>query len=128
MVKKKSGLKDSGNRRKFQTGAVRDVTTLKGAYHLLSPIAKRRLAIHSQRGAIKYSDRNWEKGIPLSSFFDSACRHLDDYLEGKDDEDHLAAAFWNIQGLIHTEEMIKRGLLPKHLNDLPVYIKGKKRD
>ena len=62
-----------------------------------------------------------------ASFFDSACRHLDDYLEGKDDEDHLAAAFWNIQGLIHTEEMIKRGLLPKSLNDLRTYIKDKKR-
>ena len=121
-MKKKSGLKDSGNRRKFQTGAVRDVTTLKGAYHLLSPIAKRRLAIHSQKGAIKYSERNWEKGIPLSSFFDSACRHLDDYLEGKTDEDHLAAAFWNIQGLIHTEEMIHRGLLPKELDDMPNYL------
>ena len=125
---KKSGLRDTGDRRKFQTGAVRDVTTLKGAYHLLSPIAKRRLAIHSQKGAIKYSDRNWEKGIPLSSFFDSAQRHMDDYLEGKDDEDHLAAAFWNIQGLIHTEEMIRRRLLPKKLNDLPCYIKGKGRD
>lgn len=53
---------------------------------------------------------------------------MDSYLEGEDSEDHLAAAFWNLQGLIHTEEMIKRGLLPKALNDLPVYIKGAKRD
>lgn len=94
-------------------------------FHLLSPIAQRRLAAHSQKGAIKYSERNWEKGIPLSSFFDSACRHLNQYLEGDDSEDHLAAAFWNIQGLIHTEEMIRRGLLPKELDDLPNYMQEK---
>lgn len=106
---------------------MRDTTEEKGRFDLLSPIAEARLALHSQRGAIKYSDRNWEKGQPLSVYYDSCRRHLNKYLEGQTDEDHLAAAMWNIQGLIHTEEMIRRGILPEKLNDLPIYIKGKKR-
>ena len=44
------------------------------------------------------------------------------YLEGHRDEDHLAAARWNIGGMIHTEEMIGRGLLPGELDDLPCYL------
>ena len=118
-------LKDSGNRRKFETGAVRDVITGKGRFDLVSPIALKRLAIHTQNGALKYSDRNWEKGIKLSSFIDSGIRHYLDFLEGKRDEDHLAASMWNAQAAIHTEELIKRGLLPKSLNDLPDYTGGK---
>jgi len=117
-------VQDSGQRREFETGAVRDIQETKGRYDLISPIAMKRLAKHFQNGAIKYGDRNWEKGIPLHSFFDSGKRHLDDYMEcrmmGKEqDEDHLAAALWNIQCLIHTEEMIKRGKLPEELDDLP---------
>lgn len=114
-------IKDSGKRREFESGAVRDVITGKGRFDLLSPIALKRLAQHTESGALKYSDRNWEKGIKLSSFIDSGIRHFFDYLEGKRDEDHLAAVMWNAQGAIHTEELIKRGLLPKELNDLPNY-------
>ena len=117
-------VQDSGQRREFETGAVRDIQETKGRFDLLSPIALKRLAIHMQNGANKYDARNWEKGIPLHSFFDSAMRHLEDYLECRlmgveQDEDHLSAAFWNIHCLIHTEEMIKRGKLPETLNDLP---------
>lgn len=43
------------------------------------------------------------------------------YLEGYRDEDHLGAAMWNIHSLIHTEEVIDRGILPKELDDLPNY-------
>lgn len=114
---------DSGERREFGTGAVRDMSKNKGRYDLISPIFLKRLARHFENGAIKYNDRNWEKGIPLKSFLDSALRHLNNYLEGLKDEDHLSAAAWNICCLIHTEEMIKRGILPNTLNDLPNYIK-----
>ena len=58
--------KDSGERRQFNTGAQRDVVTDKGRYDLISPIMIERLAKLLQRGAEKYNDRNWEKGMPLS--------------------------------------------------------------
>jgi hypothetical protein len=115
-------LKDSGKRQEYETGARRDTTDGKGRYDLLQVLALRRVAVVLQRGATKYSARNWEKGIPLSRFVDSALRHLMQYLEGRRDEDHAAQAAWNILGLIHTEEMIERGLLPASLNDLPNYM------
>ena len=35
------------------------------------------------------------------------------------DEDHIGAALWNIGSYIHTEQMIKEGLLPEELDDRP---------
>lgn len=112
-------IQDSGERTEFETGAQRDCAEGKGRYDLLSPLALARLAKHMEEGAKKYSDRNWEKGIPLHSFFDSAIRHLYKWLSGECDEDHLAAAFWNIHGLIHTSMKIETGELPDELWDLP---------
>lgn len=115
--------KDSGERRQFDTGAQRDISTDKGRYDLISPIMIERLAKLLQRGAIKYTERNWEKGMPLSVYMDSAMRHLFKFLEGHRDEDHLIAAIWNLQALLHIEEMVKRGILSEDLLDLPTYIK-----
>lgn len=112
-------IKDSGEQQEFKTGAVRDTHEGKGRYDLISVIFKRRLARHTAEGALKYGERNWEKGMPLSRCLDSAMRHLDNFLEGDDEEDHLAAAAWNLMVMIHVEEMIERGLLPEDLNDLP---------
>ena len=115
-VTKKSKRNDA-----YRGGATRDARQGKGRFDLITPIALTRLAGVYERGGIHRGDRNWEKGIPLSRFLDSALRHLSQYLEGYRDEDHLAQAAWNIFGLIHTEEMIRRGKLPKSLNDLPKY-------
>lgn len=118
--------KDSGHRRKAPTGAQRDRAVGKGRYDLISPIVTRRVAQLYERGALKYTARNWERGMPLSWFLDSAKRHLDEFHEGMVDEDHLAAVIFNVSGLIHTQEMIKRGIISKKLDDLPNYIKRKK--
>jgi hypothetical protein len=114
-------VKDSGERRSFNTGSVRDVRTGKGRYDLLSPLALRRLAQHTENGATKYGDRNWEKGQPLSVYMDSMIRHAYNVLEGKKDEDHAAAMMWNAMAFIHTQEAIERGILPRELNDLNDY-------
>jgi len=117
-------IPDSGKRRKFTTGSVRDNRDGKGRFDLLSPIALRRLALRMESGIITYGERNWEKGQPLMSYLDSAIRHIQDFIEDKmcsvdHIEDHMGAALWNIHSFIHTEEMIKRGCLPDELNDLP---------
>ena len=114
--------KDSGERRSFETGAVRDVNNDKGRYDLISPLMIERLAKLLQRGAIKYASRNWEQGMPLSVYMDSGLRHIFKFLEAHRDEDHLIAAIWNFQALLHIEEMINRGLKPKELYDLPNYL------
>ena len=97
-------IKDSGTRREFESGAVRDVQEGKGRLDLLPACAILRVARHFEAGAKKYNDRNWEKGIPVHSFIDSAQRHLKKYLDGHNDEDHLSAAAWNLLCAMWTEE------------------------
>lgn len=112
-------LKDSGNREEFDTGSRRDTRSGKGRYDLMSPFTLARDARLLELGASKYGERNWEKGQPISRFIDSAMRHLLRYLEGHRDEDHLAAARWNIGAIMHMETMISRGIVPAELMDLP---------
>lgn len=114
-----SGLKDSGTRREFATGSKRDAATGKGRYDLLSPIVMAADALLMEKGAVKYDARNWELGQPVSAFFDCAVRHLYKHLAGWRDEDHLAAARWNIGGILHVEHQIARGKLPDALLDWP---------
>lgn len=52
-------------------------------------------SIHMENGANKYGDRNWEKGIPLYCYVDSATRHYLKYMRGDDDERHDRAVLWN---------------------------------
>lgn len=108
-----STLQDSGDRRVFDSGAVRDMGGGKGRCDLLPACAILRLARVYESGATKYDERNWEKGIPVHSFIDSGLRHLLSYLDGLTDEDHLAQAAWNILGAMWTEE--KR----PYLQDIP---------
>jgi len=96
-------LPDSGKRQDFDSGAVRDIRDGKGRYDLITPHGLKRLAKHYEAGAAKYDDRNWEKGMPVSRCFDSAVRHLYQWLEGSQEEDHLAAAAWNIFAIMHYE-------------------------
>lgn len=120
MEKLESGFvtKDSGERRVFFTGSRRDKRDGKGRFDLISPIGLRRLAGLYERGAVKYGDRNWEKGQPLGSYLDSAMRHLVSFLAGDRDEDHMVAVAWNAFGFIHTEQLIRDGKLPKELDDI----------
>lgn len=131
---------DSGERREFATGAVRDIQEGKGRCDLLplgvcgellhDPILKRfglfirfrqvddlyciaktfihhewktdvytallELAGHYQEGCNKYGDRNWEKGIPMHCYIDSAVRHYLKFKRGDTDEDHARAFLWNV--------------------------------
>jgi len=112
-------LQDSGTRRQSDSGAERDRSSGKGRYDLLSPAAVFRLARVYEKGALKYTARNWERGMPQSWFMDSALRHLFKHLEGWTDEDHLAQAAWNIDAMIDQEERFNHGLLRQDLNDLP---------
>ena len=101
----KSGkIKDSGDRTRFESGAVRDMHEGKGRFDLLPMCVLTRLAQHYENGCKKYGDRNWEKGIPCHSFADSAMRHLGKYMDGQTDEDHLIAAIWNLCGIAWNEE------------------------
>lgn len=97
-------IQDSGNRREFDSGAVRDMAEGRGRCDLLPPAAILRLARHFEAGAVKYGERNWEKGIPIKSFIDSSLRHTLKYMQGLEDEDHLVAAAWNLMCALEMEE------------------------
>lgn len=91
----------------------------KGRFDLLPCRAVAELARLYEAGCLKYGDRNWEKGIPLSVYLDSALRHSFKHLAGWRDERHDLAAAWNWMCLIETKMRIDEGRLPKRLNDLP---------
>lgn len=112
-------MHDSGKRESFETGAVRDIRTGKGRYDLIPGKPLHRLAVLYEKGAEKYADRNWEKGMQFSRTLDSLQRHANSYKMGMRDEDHLAAIAWNAFALMFYEEQIKRGKLPSELDDLP---------
>lgn len=97
--------KDSGARQEFDTGAKRDTQDGKPRYSLISPFAMKRLAMLMVRGAEKYDEWNWERGMPYSRFYDSAERHLKQwYMKEEMQEDHLAAVLFNIMCIMHFQE------------------------
>lgn len=150
-------IKDSGNRKEYETGAVRDIQEGKGRCDLM-PLdvvagffrvggndeaakvidriyeyqishsvdylvavmmdfmkgdgfndlvtALLEVSKHFEEGALKYGENNWQKGIPESSYIDSAVRHYLKWLRVDDDERHDRAFVWNIMCLIWTHEHI----------------------
>lgn len=106
-------IKDSGDRTEFSTGAVRDMHTGKGRMDLVPVTAIIELSKHCENGALKYGERNVDKGIPQHSLIDSGLRHLFKYLRGDKDENHLVAALWNIAWAVEQE------VNKPELNDLP---------
>lgn len=97
-------MHDTGERMTYDGGGMREPATGKGAYELISPFAWERVALWSEKGAKKYADRNWEKGIPFGRLIQSALRHMIRWMQGRRDEDHLAAVAWNVMAMMHFEE------------------------
>ena len=146
-----SKILDSGQRREFDTGAVRDIQEGKGRCDLLPlsvvcPLMEKQeyanilyhineyieagyseslytslhlfaqckgwsiptmimeVSKHYEEGALKYGEYNWQKGIPLHCYIDSAVRHYLKLLRGDTDEPHDRAFLWNIFGAIWTHK------------------------
>ena len=57
---------------------------------------------HFEEGAKKYGENNWQKGIPVKCYIDSAIRHYLKYIRGDQDEPHDRAFCWNIMCAIWT--------------------------
>ena len=54
------------------------------------------VAIHFEEGAKKYGENNWQKGLPVSCYIDSAVRHYLKHRRGDKDEPHDRAFVWNL--------------------------------
>ena len=138
---------DSGERRQFETGAVRDIQEGKGRCDLMplevvaellqtastdsDPYIRRikkfmdsgetrwlkiclmefgtlsaafksiptmllEVAKHFEEGAKKYGENNWQKGLPVQCYIDSAVRHYLKWLRDDRDEPHDRAFVWNL--------------------------------
>jgi hypothetical protein len=115
-------IKDSGTRREFETGAVRDMSEGKGRFDILPYYGIEAVARLMEQGAKKYGERNCFKGIPNHSFLDSGMRHASKFLRGMADEPHLVMAAWNLLMAVDQQERVKRGLLPPELDDCGVTV------
>lgn len=94
-----------GTTAKFNTGAVRSDTFEQFRYDLVSPIGLREVARACAEGADKYSDFNWEKGMPVHDLLNHAIAHVYSFLAGDRSEPHLGHAAWNLLAAIHSHEL-----------------------
>jgi len=103
-------IKDSGRRKEFAGGMVRDVTEGKINYLLtLGGPMFQRWAAHLTNGAVKYTKGNWMKAAgqeELERFKESAFRHFIQWLNGDIEEDHAAAIIFNVNGAEYVEERL----------------------
>lgn len=104
----------------FETGAQRESNdVMKGRMDMIPGNAIIRVSKRFQEACIpygKYPEFNWQKGMPISRYMDSAIRHLYRYLDGEINEDHLAAACTNILMAMWTEEKLPQ------MQDIPARI------
>ena len=87
-------------------GVTRYESSRNTRYDLIPPEAMIALAEVLHAGAVKYGDRNWEKGIPVQNCIDHCLGHLMQYQLGDESEPHLEHALCNLAFAI---TMIRRG-------------------
>lgn len=79
------------------------------------------VAVHFENGANKYGENNWQKGIPCSSYINSAVRHYIKCAADITDEPHDIAMLWNIMccawTAVHKPELNDYALQQEESND-----------
>ena len=103
--------------RLFATGAIRNDATGKGRYDLIPSCVLEALAKRLELGALEHGEFNFMLGIPNTSLYDSAMRHLCQAKAGMDDEDHLAALITNVAFLIYNRANNLGGIVPVTRDD-----------
>jgi hypothetical protein len=112
-------IKETPGLAKFaETGAVRSSAEGRGRYDLVPQIVIDRFAKHLEKGAKKYTDNNWQKGMNIRRCLSSLLRHAFQLLIGDETEDHLAAIIFNAGAVMFFRDKIKNGERPESLEDL----------
>src|SRR5574343_559039 len=102
--------KDSGKRLEFKGGMKRDIADDKPDYTLVWHPFLKRLVELLGRGLKKYGRDNWKLASgqeELDRFKQSALRHMYQYLEGDETEDHAVAVVFNLMGAEYVKEQIR---------------------
>lgn len=87
---------------------------------------RKQLALHYEAGAGVHGVDNWKKGLPVygsargGCFLDSMRRHIDQALQGKDDEPHAIAAIWNAFGAVWTLKHRPYSAMYQYASDVKV--------
>lgn len=90
---------------KFKSGAVRSSDTQDVRYDLVSPIGLEAVARACAEGAEKYGDYNWEKGMPVHDLLNHVLRHINLFLSGDREDDHLGHAAWGCMAAVHSDKL-----------------------
>ena len=90
---------------KFKSGAVRSSDTQEVRYDLVSPIGLEAVARACAEGAEKYGDYNWEKGMPVNDLLNHVLRHINLFLSGDREDDHLGHAAWGCMAAVHSNKL-----------------------
>lgn len=97
-------MRHSDPKTTFATGAQRDDSEDKGMPALITWEMIRRLSLHLERGAKHYGSDNWRQGMPFRRTADSLIRHIFQWLDRDEEEDHLAAILCNAMFLMQFEK------------------------
>lgn len=89
----------------YPSGAIRSDQTYKARYDLVWWPFINELAKVLAYGSIRYGDRNWEAGMPVTRCFASCMRHLYAWFTGEDIDpetscNHLAHAAFNLMAMM----------------------------
>lgn len=95
-----------------------EVEVKSAPFKLVPAYCVARLAYLLHRGAERYGEDNWLKGMPTSRFYDSLFRHLIQWAEGDTTEDHLAAVIFNAMGIMWVEWQVSNGKMNKDFLDM----------
>lgn len=93
---------ESGGIVTHPTGAKREPAAAR--YSAIPVECLRRLAARYSVGEAKYGKDNWKRGLPIDDVLDHMFEHLMQYIDGKRDEDHLAAVAWGAFTLMWYQE------------------------
>lgn len=102
-------VKDSGVREEYESGMRRDTQEGKPDYTLIHIPFLTRIANHLVKGAKKYGENNWQLAnspAELKRFRKSAFRHLIQWLNNEQDEDHMAAVCFNLMAAEYVKEKL----------------------
>jgi hypothetical protein len=101
-------IEENDVNRQFSSGAQRDQAEGKLRMSLVPQEELKRVMRRYLDGAEKYGENNWMKGMPLEVYYDCAHRHLEAWWRAEEDEDHAAAAIWNILCAMWTENNLRK--------------------
>jgi len=116
-MSKKYITKDSGKKDKFDSDMMREPEEGKPRFDLITPESQKyeetllyRWAMLMERGAKKYTYRNWEKANSveeLNRMKSAAWRHFFQTMSGEEDEDHISGLCFNLNGIVYLMDKLK---------------------